>query len=794
MKAGVYDHREERYTMSEKRLEKIKTRAGKKIICLLAAMAVLAAGCGKQDGLKITEGESGGGGNGGQQIITGRYVETETDLPEQMESIAGIYKQPDGKLVIIGTEGDFLVSQDNGASWKDGSRKWIQEKASGSYIMDVKMDSKDIVGIIYTENDGEESSGTDSMFRTSLKCDLLLPDETVIPVQFSMPDEDWIDRFWISDTDRYFVSTIEGNIYEVEEDGSSRLYLMTEGCPQMIQFLGKLMIIDGYDFKAPLLYDMEKEEYVEDEVLAEFVQENYGDRGFNGAGWQNMWFFPGEEDVIYLAGKKGLHRHVMGGATIEQIIDGKLSRLGSPQYGIAGMVFLKEGEFLAVSNNGKVINFTYDSEKEAIPQDELKVYSLEENADMYAAVSFYQIQNPDVFVKYEVGMEQGGAVTKEDAIKKLNTQLMAGGGPDILMLDGLPADSFMEKGLLYDLGDFVDNLEKEEMFENMVRSLEKENGVYAIPGQIKFPVMLGRESGIAKMAGLSSAADIIERMRQNNPGRDLIGLYSEKAIMKYFSLISSQEWKKEEEIDMEAVEEFLTQTKRIYEAQVNGMEEKNAKRLLQSDEDNAQRAGDKWMYDLVHYGFYMDYVAGYSEAFTGVSNSPHSYMELASIAKAEGLKDTILVPLEGKEGRVFIPEIILGISSVTSEKELAEDFLKTFLGKENQGSLSGYSVNRKAFSEAFEPEKDRIGENGEYGTVGVIDEDGREILLNVFIPTDEETAAVREWMETARIPYLEDSVFEECIFEEGSYYVRGEREMEETLKAIEKRLAIYIAE
>ena len=76
----------------------------------------------------------------------------------------------------------------------------------------------------------------------------------------------------------------------------------------------------------------------------------------------------------------------------------------------------------------------------------------------------------------------------------------------------------------------------------------------------------------------------------------------------------------------------------------------------------------------------------------------------------------------------------------------------------------------------------------------MIDEDGREILLNVFIPTDEETAAVREWMETARIPYLEDSVFEECIFEEGSYYVRGEREMEETLKAIEKRLAIYIAE
>ena len=84
-----------------------------------------------------------------------------------------------------------------------------------------------------------------------------------------------------------------------------------------------------------------------------------------------------EDGVIYLAGKKGLHRHVMGGAAMEQIIDGKLSCLGNPQYGVVGMLLLNTGEFLALSDRGKLINFTYDPNKEAVPQERLKIYSLE---------------------------------------------------------------------------------------------------------------------------------------------------------------------------------------------------------------------------------------------------------------------------------------------------------------------------------------------------------------------------------------------------------------------------------
>ncbi len=775
------------------RIEETKKRTGVRFITVLSVIGMLlVTGCSAQDGPGAMK--QGSGDQREQQTVKGRYVETEMELPVEVEDVLGMYKVSDDRLLIIDRQGKMLVSEDNGGTWQENSRQWLQERASDAYILDAKVDSKGVMGIIYAENEKEESNISESVLQPSLQCVLLLPDETVIPVQFSQTGkEECIDRFWISPTDQYFVSTMEGTIYAVREDGTASVYLMTQGSPQLMQFQENLMIIDGYDFKEPLLYDREKEEYVEDEVLAAFVKENYGERGFNGSGWHNLCIFPGEEGVIYLAGKHGLHRHVMGGAVMEQVIDARLSRLGNPQYGIAGMVFLETGEFLAVSAQGKLIKFSYDPDKEAVPQEKLKIYSLEKDSDIYTAISFYQIQNPDVLVEYEVGMEEGDVIGREDAVKKLNTQIMAGNGPDILVLDDLPMESYIEKGILCNLQDLVEELD-EDVFANLIRVWEREDGIYGIPGQVMFPVILGKEGEISGMTDLAAVADGMERMREDVPGQDLIGLYSEKAIMKILAVVSSQTWKKGEQINRDAMADFLTQSKRIYEAQVNGLEEESLDRILQSEENYVQSAGENWVYDLMNYGFYMDYVAGNSRTFLGMSSSPRSYMELASVSKAEGLEDTVLMPMEGGQGKVFIPQTTLGIVETAQKKELAQDFVKTFLGKEIQGSLSGYAVNRAAFEEAFAVNEEEIGEQGEYGQVGIVDEDGQELLMTVYAPKEEEITVIREWMETAKMSYAEDTVLETCVLEEGSLYLLGERGIEETLDAVERRLAIYMAE
>ena len=198
----------------------MRKKIGKRFISLLLAIVVLLmAGCGKTDGTEKGGGSNDSRDNDGQQATMGRYVETEIDLSERLERPTGIYRMPDGKLVIIDLQGEFLVSEDNGNVWENSSRQWIQDKAADCYLMDVKIDEKGVIGIIYAEK-GREESDVESGNQSSLQCALLFPDESVVSVEFSEDEAgESIDRFWISDTGRYFVSTMEGDIYEVKEDG-----------------------------------------------------------------------------------------------------------------------------------------------------------------------------------------------------------------------------------------------------------------------------------------------------------------------------------------------------------------------------------------------------------------------------------------------------------------------------------------------------------------------------------------------------------------------------------------------
>lgn len=154
-------------------------------------------------------------------------------------------------------------------------------------------------------------------------------------------------------------------------------------------------------------------------------------------------------------------------------------------------------------------------------------------------------------------------------------------------------------------------------------------------------------------------------------------------------------------------------------------------------------------------------MAGYSNTYAGVSSSPRSNIDIVSVTKVKGFEDTSLVLMKGEE---------------------------------NQCNLSSYAINRAALAEAFIPEENKSGEVEGYGKVCIIYEDGRELSLDVSALTAEEMSVIQEWMETAKIPYVEDRVFEECVFEEGFKFILGECEIEETLDAIERQLAIYMAE
>lgn len=767
----------------------------KKLIGLaLAAVILLTAGCGNSNGKDFSKEENG---SNNSDIAMGRYAEEEIDLSESLVNTREIKKLSDGRLMIADTSSGIWVSDDNGSSWKSENTKWLEEKLKNAYIMDITVLEDGTLGIIYDDYE-EVPEESDSAFNLSPECALVKADGTVIPVSLSLTeDEMYANRMWMTKEGRTFVTTLGNIIYEVKEDGSSEEFLTMEGRPMLIQFWENIMLIDGYDFEAPLLYDMEKKEYVEDDVLTDFVKEQAADRQFNGGSWYDLYYFFGEDEKLYLAGEKGLYRHGAGQEEMDQLIDGSLSRLGSPLYGIKGMVMLEDETFLAVFNSGKVVRFTYDPNMPSMPEESLKVYSLEDSYGIRTAIAMYQIAKPNVHVEYEIGRGEDNGVTREDALKKLNTQIMAGEGPDVLMMDGLPVDSYIEKGLLLDLNEFLEDVFKEEeLYENLIRAFAYEGSIYTIPMQAGFPVMLGREGYVSEMKDLASVEDEMEKLRKDYPEKDILGICSEKMLMKIFSVSSAPAWKKENgEINEDALAEFLIQMKRIYDAQMDGIDQKWVAKFESTSDWYAEELGENWEYNLGMYGVNtLDYVGEYTRFMAGMTTYPYGYYDITSAAKTKGFEDTVLTPMAGQCSNVFAPDTILGINAASAKKELAEDFLKEFLGKEVQVSLGGFGINKEAFNEMLTVDGKDLGENNQYGSMAMMDEDGVEVYLDVYYPEEEELNTLKGWMESADTPYIADIVFEQAIFEEGAEYIQENQSLEETLDAIRNQLAIYMSE
>ena len=65
-------------------------------------------------------------------------------------------------------------------------------------------------------------------------------------------------------------------------------------------------------------------------------------------------------------------------------------------------------------------------------------------------------------------------MTLEDALKTLSTDILAGNGPDVLILDGMPVDSYVKKGILTDISDVVDEVKASDgLVDSIVKTAQR---------------------------------------------------------------------------------------------------------------------------------------------------------------------------------------------------------------------------------------------------------------------------------------------------------------------------------
>lgn len=780
----------------------------KKLVSLLLAlsMIIVMAGCsggadtpgqsaGNEGGEETkTAGESGSSGGNteeGGPTAMGRYVEEQIELSEQGSGATDLCMREDGKLVIMDRDVGMLVSGDGGVTWNTETPDWLADYQD-HWISSMNMAPDGTVALTYYVGDSNADE-------PDFKAVLILADGTQVPVEADFSDDDmYFRQIVMGDDNRIFASSFEA-VYELFKDGSAEKILPVDFSPSWMWAKGNLLFIDNeWELdEAPVIYDLEKGEYVTDTVLADFVGENYKDRHYNGADYGAMYLLPGDDGTVYIAGKKGIHRHVLGGNMMEQILDGNLSLLSNPDYYTIDMLQLENDVFLGLYTGGKLIKFTYDPDVPTVPENMITIYSLREDANIRQAVSLYQVSHPDVFVSYQIGIGDGDAVTREDAIKKLNTEIMAGEGPDLIVIDELPFDSYVDKGMLVDLTDYLAQYStKEPLFDNVIEALKQDGKAYAVPATIAVPYVVSGVEGMENVTNLSELAQAVEKLREENPDMDIMGVGGERGLLKRFAATSAPKWLKEDgTIDKEILGEYLEQCKRIFDAQMDGLGEEareqyesRMERMSQFDGRDAEET--EWSINLEM----MRYIGKETKMMSGWIPSQYEYTQMNSVDKNKGFENTKAVSMQGQCSQVFKPVTMLAVSAASEQQEAALAFMDTFLSAEVQGLYDGLPLNQKAFDIQFTPKAEYLGENGEYGSWASSDPDGNRVDFQGFWASDEEIAGFKQKLASLNTAYIPDMMLESAVFKQGINYMRGEQSMDETLDAIEKAVAIYMAE
>lgn len=783
-------------------------------VWLAGALAVSLMGCGKAGGGKGDDGTPGTGEASGADGAMGRYVETITDV--DTGEIMDLRELSDGRLVLLenGAEGRWC-SEDGGKTWAPdvlpGWNEFVLGNDEGNdelhSVYDMQAAPDGSVAVLYQSygsKTGDESMEDmlENVWERETYIWLIPAEGEEKKIALPAAEEELVKCLCFSeDGSRLFAATSEQKIYEIDrEAGTARLFMTADITPDVFCVWENYLAVKN-ERDGVVIYQLDTQERIEDDVITDFVKANCVVNEQVAESTYSIFTVEGEG--IYLVCSKGVYRHAIGGTVLEQVINGGLCSLIDPMKHVVKMIRTGEEGFLAAFSEKTLSSFAYDPSISTMPSQTLTAYSLTENDILRQAIIRFQGAHPDVYVEYKVGMDEESGITREDAVKKLNTEIMAGKGPDFLLLDGLPVNSYVEKGMLADLTPYLAELEKEEkLLSNIKESFTTDGKIYMMPAAVTISMYLTDKENMTNVSDISTLADMIEELRKGHPGEGIMQTYSEEMILNNLMPVSAPLWIKEAgELNVEEMRHYLEQTKRIYDACMEGLDEQT----LQRYQDRAEKginASSKVIAasDLQDGG--MQIVIGNEKVTLGELKNAYNYSILQSVNKSENGEYGINCQLALTPGSVkdsFCPYALMGVSAASEKTELAGGLLREMLSEKTQSLLypNGFPINEAGLASYLKTlggQCDWAKPGESFGCFAFTGDDGKMSIVNTYMPTEQETKELYNLLSSVRTPYLADAVVEDTVREAGKNYLDGRCSLEEALEDIQEKLAIYMSE
>lgn len=516
----------------------------------------------------------------------------------------------------------------------------------------------------------------------------------------------------------------------------------------------------------------------------------------------------GNAQMIYMACRTGLYRYILGGSVIEQIADGQMTALGDTQREPRALQVLDNGEFRVMFSGNTMVEMYYDETLPARPSKELTVYSLEESGWIRYAGQLFQKEHPDVLVRYETGMDGDNAVGKEDALKNLNTRLLAGEVPDVIVMDNMDIEQYAGKGVLKELDDILQPyLDDGILYRNIVegmRMTDKEK-LYSVPMMVYLPLWLGEEMYLEGEDSLDDIVAGVELARRKHPeGPILYTLYPKDVLLQTMPVCLPAWIREDGSLDAEKLTAYYEAAKKLWELDCAGFDDAG-RAAWQKNNREYYELTDMDMVDIgVNYQYSAQQNFGETWLQLGYLLNPQVGMSGIHVKKANMAADWQKKELEdvvtfgayvGQADNVYWAKNIVGLCEQAKEPALAEEFFKLLLSDE---MMRKWWLDKPRNQSGLTIRKDSLGDildisNIEFGQVmGFKDPTG--INYPDFWPTEEEKQWLYQMMEDADCCYRPGTMLEECAMEVGVRVLDGELSPEEGAKEVERKMAIAMEE
>ena len=720
----------------------------------------------------------GGGGKKPEETAMGRYVERELSMPEGVRQVLALRAEGESALEMV----VYMPNEEQPDRWvdlrlvrsEDGGKSWAIQaddldgkvEEAGEFQMETA--AWDGQGRLYLGgyDYGSEEGSTACVLRYD-------PDGTLTRLPFGLPEDEngaLLRSLKAADNGDLLVDCW-WSLFHLDGETGEVLYTFTpeDGAVEGYAIRGNTAVVTMGD--KLVFYDMETAAEMSTAATAVMVPSANANTT-----WTRLADF-GADNAAYYADAKGIYRAQQGNSMLEQVVDGELTALSTPSFLMQFFAVL-EDQFLIVSwsedRTWHLWQYVYDPDVPTLPGTELRVWSMEEDPLIRQAIGVFQNAHPEVYLSYELGYTGEDAYSWDDAIKNLATELVAGKGPDILVLNGLPLASYEAKGVLLDLSAELKELtDGGEVLPNIANAYLREDGTCpAIPTQFEVPVLHGSTEAIAASTDLEGMADWLEANRDsfNHP------LYmTEMDWLLNFYIMPDQE--KIYAGDRETLTRFLTQMKRIWD-----MEQAAPIDDSMSGRPDFDFGALGWSLDSC--GIDMGLLCRFEGLYAAHQTSED---------KGDGVTETLF------GGGYFRPQTVLGVNAATREPGLAKEFIKAALSEPVQSAFVGVGmpVNAAAFELSTQEDKDmaRAGFYSTYGTT-LTDKDGADvpIFLQVKYPPVEYREEWKAKIKALDTPVTMDGSLQTIIEEETADFFAGKQSLDDVVERLVKKLELYQAE